>query len=606
LIVASGISSSWRAAITMAEHFHLAFGSRAVFTFGPLGFLVSPQLFYASNTILACIFTLAFMTTIFTALLWSIRHTLSLPMAALVSYLVGGISLVSARYFGTNVAVEDVLALVLIVCVSALSRPKDDPPPLWIWTGMGGVLSIFSLVKLSLGIGIGVALVITVACLPSRRWKSVGAITLGLVPTFCLGWFGTGNGFGNLIAFGRTSVDVIGGYGAAMSIEDPTRTYSYWLAAIAVVVIGWFAFAHARGMARRARIGIGLLTLATLWFLFKEGFVRHDSHDLVFFVAAPLVLAAFAPRWRSQTWLVTGMLAMTIVIASVSGTVPGLLTQPVQSARNLFDEATTLTSSHKQAAVIAESRNGLDMHFKLPNPMVIRMRGKTVDASPWQETAIWAHPRFHFDPLPVLQDYSAFTPSLDHLDTSFLASSGAPQYILRQRGLAIDGRNPAFDPPATQLAIECRYREVEASLIWQLLERQPDRCGQARLLSTVTTGLGHWVAVPSAPPGDEVVGSFQLPSGLWSKVESLFFKPPSVYVAANNGLQTWRFVAATAPEFHILRAASTLGYSGEFVPVHTCNLRFSISGEGPSSSGIKISFYEILIRPANSDAEVPR
>jgi hypothetical protein len=60
-------------------------------------------------------------------------------------------------------------------------------------------------------------------------------------------------------------------------------------------------------------------------------------------------------------------------------------------------------------------------------------------------------------------------------------------------------------------------------------------------------------------------------------------------------------VAATAPEFHILRAASSLGYSAKFVPVHTRNLKFSISGEGPSSSGVKISFYEIPIRPADSD-----
>ena len=432
--------------------------------------------------------------------------------------------------------------------------------------------------KLSLGIGIGAALVITVVCLPVGRWKTVGAIALGLVPVFCLGWFGTGNGFGNLVAFGRTSIDVIGGYGAAMSTEDPTR---------ASVLVGRDRGPDDRFVRVRPHAGLAATSpdrnrtphpcdvVGPL-----QGGVRPPRCTRPCVLrGSPLILAAFAPRWRSQTWLVAGMLAMTVVIASVAGTVPGLLAQPFQSARNLFDEATTLTSSHKQAAVIAESRSGLDMHFKLPNPMLIRMRGQSVDVSPWQLTAIWAHPRFHFDPLPVLQDYSAFRPSLDHLDTSFLASSAAPRYILRQPALAIDGRNPAFDPPATQLAIECRYREVEANLIWQLLERQRDRCGQARLLSTVTTGLEHWVAVPSAPPGDEVVGSFQLPSGLWSKIESLFFKPPNVFVAANNGLQTWRFVAATAPEFHILRAATTLGYSREFVPVHTRNLRFSSSAE---------------------------
>jgi len=605
LIVASGIGSSWRAAITMAAHDHLAFGSRVVFTFGPLGFLVSPQLFFISNTILAFLFTLGFLTAVFGALTWALRHTLSVLTAAVVAYVVGGMSLVSARYFGTNVAVEDVLALVLIVCVSVLGRRRADPPPRWVWMGLGGALGIFSLVKLSLGIGIGVTLLITVVCLPSGRWRALGSVALGAVPLFCLGWFGTGNGFGNLFAFARSSIDVIGGYGAAMSLEDPTRTYSYWLAAGAVVLIGAFAVVHTRGMERRARIGVGLITFTTLWFLFKEGFVRHDAHDLVFFVAAPLVLAAFASSWRSPAWLVTAMLGLTIVTASVSGNVPALVTQPVQATKNFLGEAATMVSSHKQSAVIAQSRQELDDHFQLPTKMVRLMRGHTVDVSPWQQTAIWAHPGIRFDPLPVLQDYSAFTPSLDQLDITFLASSNAPRYILRQPLAEIDGRNPSFEPPGTQLAIECRYHQVAADSVWQLLERQPDRCGRSQLLDKVTTGVGHWVAVPSAPVGDDIVASFGLSSGVGWAVESLAFKPPSVYLEANNGLVKWRFIAATGPEFHVLRASADLGYSSTFVPVHARNLRFSIDGEGPSPFGITISFYAIPVglAPGSSGAQ---
>ncbi len=391
-----------------------------------------------------------------------------------------------------------------------------------------------------------------------------------------------------------------------MSAEDPSRSYSYWLAAFALVVIATFAISHSRELARRAQIGIALLTLATLWFLFKEGFVRHDSHDLVFFVAAPLVVAAFTPRWRSQTWRITAILALTLVAASVSGTVPGLITQPTQSARNFFDEATTLASSHKQADVIAESRAGLDTHFKIPGEMVTLMRGRTVDVSPWQLTAIWTHPRIHFDPLPVLQDYAGFTPSLDELDTAFLRSSHAPRYILRQPQASIDGRNPAFEPPATQLAIECRYREVAADPVWQLVERQANRCGPLRPIGTVSTGLGHWVTVPAAPPGDLVAARFQLALGLWWKLESLLYKPPNVFLAANNGLQNWRFVAATGPDLHILRTPSTLGYSPAFVPVHTRNLRFSINGESPGTSGVTISFYEIRLAPPSGGQKPPR
>ena len=601
LVVASGIGPSWRAAITMAVHDHLAFGSRVVFTFGPLGFLVSPQLFFISETVLAFLFALAFLTAIFAALTRALRHSLPVGAALVVAYLVGGMSLVSARYFGTNVAVEDVLALVLIVCVSVLGRPKGDPPPRWVWIGLGAALGLFSLVKLSLGIGIFVTLAATVVCLGSDRWRAAGAAALGAVPVFCLGWFGTGNGFGNLYAFAHTSVDVISGYGAAMSLDDPTRSYSYWLAGGVVILVAACATVHTRGMERRARIGVGLITFATLWFLFKEGFVRHDGHDLVFFVAAPIVLAAFVSTWRSPAWLVTAMLGMTLVTASVSGTIPELVTQPVQAARNFGGEAATMVSSHKQSAVLVQSRQELD--FQVPPDMVRQlspeiialMRGNTVDVSPWQETAIWAHPGIRFDPLPVLQDYSAFTTALDHLDIDFLGTTAAPRYILRQPLSEIDGRNPSFDPPGTQLAIECRYHQVATYRAWQLLERQPDRCGRSRLLATVTTGIGHWVTVPSPPAGDDVVASFDLSTGVGWDLESLLFKPPNVFLEANNGLQKWRFIAATGPDFHVLRGSSNLGYSKTFIPVHARNLRFLIDGEGPSTSGISISFYAVPV-----------
>jgi hypothetical protein len=495
------------------------------------------------------------------------------------------------------VAVEDVLALVLMGCVVALSADTEHPSPSWLWVVLGGALGIFSLVKVSLGIAIGVALVITVVCLPARRWVAAGRIVVGAVPLFCLGWFGTGNGLGNLVAYARTSLDVIGGYGPAMALEDPARSYAYWWAALCVVVIALFALSHARALAWRPRIGVALVTLATLWFLFKEGFVRHDRHDLVFFVAVPLILAAFAPKLRSRmgwsrAWPAAGMLGLTVVALSIGGSVPAVTNQPVRAVRNFFDEATTLASSSRRAAIMARSRRSLSGYLAPTAPMVGAMRGNTTDVSPWQLTAIWGNPGIVFDPLPVLQDYTAFTPSLDQLDTNFLRSRAAPRYILRQP-VAIDTRNPAFEPPATQVAIECRYREVAISLVWQLLQRQPDRCGAPRPLTTVDTGLGHWVTVPSAPPGDMVVASFELPSDLWTKFESLLFKPPDVYMAANHGTEKWRFVAATGPEPHVLRTPTTLGYSSAFVPVQVRTLLLSVDGEGPSTSGVTITFSAV-------------
>jgi hypothetical protein len=226
--------------------------------------------------------------------------------------------------------------------------------------------------------------------------------------------------------------------------------------------------------------------------------------------------------------------------------------------------------------------------------MLALMRGQTVDVSPLEQTAAWAYPEVHFDPLPVIQDYSAYTSSLDQLDRSYLTTAEAPRYILRTQG-APDGRNQAFEPPATQLAIECRYRQVMVTATWQLLKRGSNKCGPMRSLGTVTTGFNHWVAVPAAPSGDSVVATFHLSLGLSWTLQTVLFKPPNLFMEYNDDKQYWRFVAATAPDLHVLRTATTLGYSQPFVPVSVRSLRFFIRGRGGSLSGIRVAFYEIPV-----------
>jgi hypothetical protein len=573
----------------MAAHNGMAFGTHIVFTYGPLGFLGVQQLNYSGTAILAFLFTLAMTTAIFTALVWSLRRAVPLAPAVVVAYVAGAVCV------HTQLGPEYVLALVLVVCVSVLNRPDDDPAPDWIWLASGAVLSIFSLIKISLSLGIVVALLVTVACQHRDRLRAIGAVAAGAVVTFGLCWFATGNGVGNLLPFARNSEAVIGGYSAAMSIEDPTRAYVYWYAALVVVVIGLFATASVRGLPRRSKIGIGLVALVILWMLFKEGFVRHDSsHDLIFFTAASVVLAAFVPRRRPGV-LVPGILVLTAVTAIVAGGFPSLVARPFVAVRNLTDEVTTLASPGNSAAFIRRDRQSLQAGYAIPHRMVAIMRGHTVDVSPWEATVVLAYPGIRFDPLPVIADYSAYTPSLDQLDADYLSQSDAPRFILRQPE-TIDFRDPAFEPPATQLAIECRYRQVAGiGLSWQLLERGPDRCGPPVRLRTVTTSASHWVAVPDAAPGEGIAATFRLPTGPSWTLESLLFKPPNAFIQMGYrpGAQDWRFVVATGSDWHVLRAASTLGYYPGWVQPAPTRLRFLIAGQHPQ---VTVSFYRFSER----------
>jgi hypothetical protein len=573
----------WPTTLAMAAHIGMPFGTHILFTYGPLGFLTVQQLDYSSTAILAFVFTLAISTAVFGALIWSLRRAVPLVLAVMVSYIVGAVSL------HTSDGPEYVLALVLVVCIALLSRVDEEPAPLGIWLGLGGVFSVFSLVKVSLGVGIAAALIVTVVCMPIGRRRAVGALVIGSTATFCVCWFGTGNGFGNIISFAKGSVAVISGYPAAMSIEVPTRLINYGLAVLVMVLVGAFALAHAHGLPRRTTIGVGLVTLVIVWLLFKEGFVRHDTpHDVIFFAAAPLVLAAFLP-WRHSWALVPGVLILTVVTCIVAGGLPSLVTRPNVAVRTFISEATTLASSGRSAGVIDQSRRWVRDIYGIPNGMVAMMRGQTVGVSPWEQPVVWAYPQFHFDPLPVITDYNAYTPYLDQLDASYLGSPDAPHFILRQT-MAIDGRNPAFEPPTTQLAIECRYRQVAvAGTSWQLLERGADRCGPLRHLGTVTTGSDRWVAVPTAPAGHAIVARFQLSQGWFSKLQAIAFKPPIVVMEHDDGQQYWRFVAATAPDLHVLHPASTLGYSLPFVPVSVARLRF-VNG---LAGDLSVSFYDV-------------
>ena len=223
--------------------------------------------------------------------------------------------------------------------------------------------------------------------------------------------------------------------------------------------------------------------------------------------------------------------------------------------------------------------------YDIPPAMIARMGGQTVDVEPYEQTVAWTYPQLKWDPLPAIQDYAAYTGSLDQLDARFVDSSKAPRFILRQpSSITIDGRIAAFDPPATQLAIQCNYRQVSANASWQLLERSHDRCGAPERMSTVSARFGEEMHVPAAAPGQMMVASFDLHLSLLWHLLDRAYKGPMILVQVNGAALGNRFIVGTAESLHGLRPAASLGYSPPFAPPTIDSMTFVCHGGVPCPS----------------------
>ncbi|MGZ4249417.1 MAG: hypothetical protein ACXVUE_14060, partial [Solirubrobacteraceae bacterium] len=154
-----GLDSSWQWAIYAAAHRGMHFGTHIVFTYGPLGFLATPLLWYSGLGTVAFIYQTALHVVLAVTLVFALRDRLGLLAGAVVAFIV----LVLAG----GVDIPTVLAAAW--CVTALS---SDPPPFaaWLVTIGGAVLgAIETLVEARPGPVIIAMSLITLLTLDRRR-----------------------------------------------------------------------------------------------------------------------------------------------------------------------------------------------------------------------------------------------------------------------------------------------------------------------------------------------------------------------------------------------------------------------------------------------------
>ena len=578
-----GLDPSWRASLAMAFVHHLHWGPQIDYTYGPLGFLISPVLYYQSTALLSMAFVVIELWLVISAILHLARRILSLPWAVLSAYVLG-ITVV-------DLAPPETILFIFSFMLLVRSIGSNERREIYVAAELGAFAAVGGLIVTSVGIE-SIAFVAILAATSREWWKSLVAGLAGLSAIAVVLWPLVGGPFSDLPTYLRYTRSLASGYGSALGIGSAASIGKYGL------LVGCLAIAATLIVAVRTRFGrefvrLTLATGALLALITYEGFIRddhaHELRALALLPIVPLIIIAVCRLPRRTLVLVA---AAVVASWSGSGTAPAGFLSPIGNVGHIFGEIADVTIPSRAAAGIANNRAYLQAFYAVDPTLIHLIDSGSVAVAPWENQVIWAYDLSRWDPEPTLQGFAAFTDSLDALDAEFLASSVAPQHILETLPVDVDGRYFGWDPPSTQLATVCNYEFTSSVAGWAVLTHRQDLCGPPRRVSSVLMRPGAIYSVPTAGPGKIIVAAFSgIGSSATFQLSSLIWKAPAATVNIQTGGE-WgpvRLTAATQSDFHVLKVPYPAGADVQFSFWNITALQLG----AVYSSSVRVTFYSL-------------
>ncbi len=528
-----GTDYSWHAALQMAAQHGLVFGRDIMFTYGPLGFLSTPEFWEPTPGAVAIVYTAFWQFAMCAALLLAARASWGIVGAAAFTY----VAAIAAAQQAVLVAV----AIAAIAIVTGRLKVRNVAVP----AAVGGLIgAVQFLDKPPQGLATMAVVALTSLMLDESRWRALAAALCAFVVGFFGLWLALGQPVEAVGPFLTQARDVISGYGLSLGSEDPGRGWEY-IAAPLVFVAGtallWV------GTARPRHFVIALWALVAL-FGWKEGFTRHDGYHAPQYFG-PLLALVVTTSWTGRRRLLAFVMAAglsAVALASLASPHASPVLRALDPYTRLDRAANAATAVLRPAdrrADVERTRNFMVAKYAVPPRVVALVRGRTIHLAPVETAIVWAY-RFRWRPLPLFQSYQAYTPRIDRLNRDTLRSDRrAPQLILTTRTGAQDGAWSPWDTPRTALESLCRYRTVYVDVNWQLAERGAYRCGPVRPMpGESSVRWGQLATVPATHRGEmllmRVVGTGL--SSLPEKLLDIVYKPLRRYV--RMGGHTYRFI----------------------------------------------------------------
>jgi hypothetical protein len=592
---AAGLDQSWQAGLFMAAHQGLGFGTDVIFTYGPLGFLGVGRatVWFDGLAVGTFLYTAALFAALCFVLIWALRRSVGAFLAFVIAFF--AIPMLPR--------VEQALVIGVACALAVLIRGRHRLAVDALVVGGATFAALEILIKLS--VGPLIVAVIVVALFGARAgWRKVALFGFLFTAETLILWVLSGQGVGALPAFISTTREVIAGYSGAMSASTAPEWQLYAGVLIVLFVVVATCFAPYRD--RRARYCATAVVAIAGFAIFKEGVVRFSSAHIVILFSTMTAIFLVLPFGRSRRLLLGGgvvaLVGLTQLVAATGDFSPRF--DPIAGVRLAVDQSKILVSPSRRETLSDYGRALMLQAYDLDRRTLAELEGQKVAVEPWEVGIAWAY-ALDWDPLPVFQNYQAYTQELDRINAERIASPDGPTRILEvdpaevvgeYQTRAIDGRYPAWDPPAQALATLCHFAPLRTTRRFQVLGRTEDRCAEPTPAGAFEAATGEPVEVPRPDPGSVVFVRIEgaAPSGM-ERLRALLFRPEFRY-AVLDGEKVVRLVPGTAADGLLLRGDRRLTGEGPFAQAPQART-ISIKGAGDD---LEYSFFQMPVAPAPS------
>ena len=520
---------SWYGALTHFSARGLQFGRDVVFTYGPLGHLISQvytgELFFARMTwevVSKTIFVLVLVGTL-----------VSLPRFWRPIFFL--FVLIFIRAEGSS----DALYFLIICCVTLFLLKEGSSRPVFNFCA-GVLFAIFSLIKFTYFLLVLVALSLIVACYCKLQRKSQALLlSLIFIASFLFWWAIARQEFHNLWSYFATSLEISFGYKEAMAL--PTSNRAVLLAGVVAALLGFLQWSVVLLKSREPVLLFAALFITGETYLaWNRAFIRADDHVLSFFCLQPAILATMwivAQPQKTVRWIGYSMnLALLCVcLFGVNQQRPGHLISSVHGTldrvANSWRIATGLTAFSQQFQATLQR---VQTARALPK-VKAEVRDASIDVL-GSEQAIAILNNLNYTPRPVFQGYSAYTPNLINLNTAFYTSPKAPSYVLSvlYSDQTIDGRYPTLDDAGVFKQVLYDYEPLFAEkryLLWKRIHPAKPVSPIPASVETLSLDSEH-----PLPEREMVWLELEIKQSFVGKLRTLFYKPPPVAIRVTDQL----------------------------------------------------------------------